>query len=238
VVLLPSVNHVASLSVHGPLERNQVELFWAAPGKEPEALSESELPTASPASQHLANSYDLFERTMKLQTGLVSSSSISDALNARVVLADGKLVEDKPQRDRATDVIWDFTRPGEPVKKRRHTDVLRFELKLRKDFRYWIVVSDGKKITAAYAVGTGSPIVDIQNGDGVTVELGPGTYILHSFAHLHDAVLVLKPEDHGEMEGYYPGDEGLPVIGAAEPICGGEQGDPEPPEDPPAPPKP
>jgi hypothetical protein len=176
---------------------------------------------------------------MPIQKGLLSDRVVPKHLNARVVLADGFLEEETPARPEA-DIEWEFHRPGEQVVTHKLTDRMTYHLGMRAGYRYWVVISNGSSISAAFAVHQGGTTAEVHNldirGPNTPVELPPKPYTLDEFADLHQAVLILRAKDHGVMKGELR--SVFKTLGTAEPICGGEQGDPDPPEDPPDPPSP
>jgi len=248
VVLCPSRGHKTLLTLTTskeefkgkPVTRKQIEVFADSGDGKPKALSLSGLKTTGPGSNHLATSKQLFERDMPMQPGLVSHPEISPELNARFVLADGSLHEHPPQRPNA-DVDWYFVRPGQQARKRRLTDRLDYQLPFRVGHKYWLVISNGIKIEADFPLGSGvNTLLAFNEDTAERKESFPkGSYVLTGYEDLHDSVLVLGAADVGKMRGNILADDvRLRFRGAAEPICGGEQGDPDPPEDPPDPPNP
>jgi len=241
VVLCPTLNHETLVTLTPsnppvldmPLRRKQVELFVAGPAGDPKALSKSGLKTTRTGKSFLPTSEELFKGSVPIQGGLLSDRHVPSKLNARFVLADGFLQEKEARCSEAAKVDWEFRRPGEHPIKRKLTDRLDYQLNLRSGQRYWLVVSNGQQIDEAYPLADGQNTLDVLNSDGPS---GPFSGVLRSYAELHDEVLDLSPPGSGEMRG--PDPHCPDIIGAAEPICGGEQGDPDPPVDPPPPPTP
>jgi hypothetical protein len=242
VVLCPSPQHETHLNLRSSnrlvdsrrLHRAQVDLFVADPGGQPEAVSKGNDETGRPLSTRLPKSKDLFARDLPIKPGLMSDRRVPAELNARVVLAGGVMTQQKPRCEAAAEIEYEFHRPGEHPVPRRLTDRVDYDLDLISGKRYWLVVSDGRTITEAYPLPSTPTLVEVFNRDPPPHKKFAG--VLESYALLHDTVLEIGPPGSGEMRGPDPG---CPTSrGTAEPICGGEQGDPDPPEDPPDPPDP
>jgi hypothetical protein len=231
VTLTPSYPPVTKVS----LRRKQVDVFVASATGTPTPLSRSGHRTVRSGREFLPTSQELFQEPMGIQSALLTDKRVPERLNARFVLADGSLHEKEADCPEAAHVNWDFHRPGKHVVSRKLTDRLDYELTLRPGQRYWLVVSNGERIDKAYPLGSGQNSLEVLNFDEPA---GPFAGELRSYAALHSEVLIIRSPGAGEMKGTDPGCMERRRRGAAEPICGGEQGDPEPPEDPPDPPDP
>jgi hypothetical protein len=231
VVLLPSKGHSATVALDKQehaygLYRTQVTIQDASGswfGKECQA----------PGKQNLVSANDIFGRfdipDLLIKNDDPSIKDVPPALNARVFLSGGQFTE-LEARDPHARFEWTFPKTN---KKTKLTDQLAYEVDMPDgDATMFIRYHDGR-IRKIPLIGGKNHTLYFWNRDirdvGEKKNLPKKKYTLTEYETLHR--LVGLPEGH-VPEGDYP--DGIPNQGAVsptveEPICGGEQGEPDPP---------
>lgn len=231
VVLLPSKGHSASVSLDSPeyaygLYRAQVTI------RDSTGFMVGQRCTAPAKGGHLVSANDLFGK-FEIPEVLIKNASSADknvpaALNARVILSGGKFT-DRPARDPHARFEWTFPKLKKSTKL---SDQLSYEVDMVDgDATMFIRYHDGA-IHKIPLIGGIDHTLYFWNRDlrevGQKPKLPSKKYTLKEFDTLHE--LVGLPEGH-LPEGDYP--DGMRSSSTTtdtveEPICGGEQGEPDP----------
>lgn len=185
-------------------------------------------------NHNLVSANDIFGK-ITLGAGFIDALPVPAALNARIVLGSGKFT-DLPARDRHARFKWTFNRPDGTTFQHKVTDRLRFERNMPAGTAVILIRQDSGDLDEIPLRSSDHQIViwnrDLREIDDEQNEIRGGDRELREFKHLHD----LYGRTGSHPMGTYPGDP-LPArpVGNDEPICGGEEGEPDPPPDPPKP---
>jgi hypothetical protein len=233
--MTPGSGHSAVLWIDDPkfsygLYRAQVniadankQILWGSPCKRVQ-------------NSNLLSANDLFGR-FSIATDLIQQIPTPRTLNARVVLGGGTLT-DKKARNRHARFEWNFTNRNTS---QRHnlTDRLLYEVVMPAGDATLIITRDEDDFEHIPLTGEDHDLViwnrDLRHVTEEEADLPAGMYELEEYAHLH--ALIGKEAEKVHPVGFYPDGKShdssrTRPISNDEPICGGEEGEPDPPPEP------